>query len=161
MRKKEAYCKIIDENNIRRNPTWFFNVLIAFDQLGNALAKGNPDNTISARIGFFMHHEEGNPSNFWKLLENVVNFTFAPIDGIEHCFVAYCHDKNEVYQKVDWVSKIVLFIFVVVFCLSFLIFIIRIVAFLFPKVKYQYLRNGEIISLETINTIRKEHCVND
>ncbi|TDQ22676.1 flagellar basal body-associated FliL family protein [Tenacibaculum caenipelagi] len=108
-----------------------------------------------------MHHEEGDPSRFWKLLENVVNFTFKPIDSIEHCFVAYCHDKNEIYQKANWVSKIILFIFVVVFCISFLIVIIRVVAFLFSGVKSQYEENGIEISLKTINTLRKEHCGSD
>ncbi|WP_428741396.1 hypothetical protein [Tenacibaculum sp.] len=158
MKKKETYCRAINDKNIKRKPTWFLNILIAFDQLGNAFAKGNPDNTISARIGFFMHHEEGDPSKFWELLESVVNFTFKPIDGIEHCFVAYCHDKNEVYQKADIVSKIILFIFVVVFCVSFLIVIVRIVAFIFPGVKSQYEENGKEISLKTINILRKEHC---
>lgn len=30
---------------------WFRNVLIGIDQFGNALANGNPDETISSRIG--------------------------------------------------------------------------------------------------------------
>lgn len=30
---------------------WFWNVLLAIDQLGNALAAGDPDETISSRLG--------------------------------------------------------------------------------------------------------------
>jgi hypothetical protein len=31
--------------------TYFWNVLIAIDQLGNAVLGGNPDETISSRMG--------------------------------------------------------------------------------------------------------------
>lgn len=158
MNDKEKYCDVILEKNIKRKPSWFLNILIAFDQLGNTLAKGNPDNTISARIGYFMHSANENPTKFWKLLENVVNFTFKPIDGIEHCFVAYCHDKNEVYQEVDLFSKIVLFIFVVIFCVPWLMLIIRIIVFLFPQVKCEYKIEGDKVTLETINSLRKAYC---
>lgn len=30
---------------------WFWNTLIALDQFGNAIANGNPDETISSRLG--------------------------------------------------------------------------------------------------------------
>lgn len=30
---------------------WFWNVLIAFDQLGNAILGGDPDETLSSRLG--------------------------------------------------------------------------------------------------------------
>ncbi|MGB1042712.1 MAG: hypothetical protein ACPGU6_04905 [Tenacibaculum sp.] len=159
--KKENYCEAILEHKIQRTQSWFMNILIAFDQLGNAFAKGNPDNTISARIGYFMHHENGNPSSYWKLLENIVNFTFKPIDGIEHCFVAYCNDKNEIYQKADGFAKVILLLFVVIFTIPTLIIIIRIIAFIFPKSKCQYQLNGEKVTLNTINSLRKNYCYKD
>ena len=30
---------------------WIYNVLISFDQLGNAISGGDPDETISSRLG--------------------------------------------------------------------------------------------------------------
>lgn len=33
--------------------SYFKNILVSVDQLGNAICGGNPDNTISARVGFF------------------------------------------------------------------------------------------------------------
>jgi len=39
-----------DQADYKKMP-YAFNILIAIDQLGNAIADGNPDNTISARVG--------------------------------------------------------------------------------------------------------------
>ena len=161
MINKETYCQLIKEKNIDRKPSWFMNILIAFDQLGNTFAKGNPDNTISARIGYFMHDKNGKPTKYWKLLENVVNFTFKPLDGIEHCFVAYCYDKDETFEEGDLFAKIVLFIFVVVFSIPFLIIIVYVIAFLFPKAKNKYKMDDKKVSLKEINTFRKVHCADD
>ncbi|TYQ00330.1 hypothetical protein C7447_101942 [Tenacibaculum adriaticum] len=158
---KENYCQLISKEHIERKQSWFVNILVSLDQFGNTLAKGNPDNTISARIGYFMHNENGNPNWFWKLLENVVNFTFKPLDGIEHCFVAYCYDKDEKFEEGDLFAKIVLFIFVVVFSIPFLIIVVYIVAFLFPKAKNEYKMDHEKVSLEKINNFRKKHCASD
>lgn len=36
---------------MKRLSRWFWNVLIAIDQLGNALIGGDPDETISSRLG--------------------------------------------------------------------------------------------------------------
>lgn len=155
---KERYCNIIIENQLTKKSSWLMNVLVSFDQLGNAIAGGNPDSTISARIGYFMHNQNGNPNWYWNTLEQIVNFTFQPIDGIEHCFVAYCSDKDEYFNEGNIISKLLLAFFVIVFCIPLLIIIIRLVVLFYPKAKNNYSLNDEPISLEELNTFRKEYC---
>jgi hypothetical protein len=45
-------------NNESKPKKYFFNLLISMDQLETAIAAGNPDNTISVRIGHFAHDEK-------------------------------------------------------------------------------------------------------
>lgn len=54
-------------------------VLVAIDQLGNTIAGGNPDATISARTGYFSHVEETTFRPYWLTMERVIDFTFLPI----------------------------------------------------------------------------------
>jgi len=78
--------------------TYAKSVLIAIDQLGNALAGGNPDCTISGRIGYYSTHSKGLIKLYWLALEAVVDFTFYPFDGYDHCYQAYVKEqKNEFY----------------------------------------------------------------
>lgn len=63
---------------------WPYAVLIAIDQLGNTLAGGHPDSTISARIGYFSENV-CSVKVYWKNLERIIDFTFFPIDGPKHC----------------------------------------------------------------------------
>ena len=60
---------------------WLYSVLIAIDQLGNALAGGYADSTISARVGYNARDAAPASSNYWRLLEWVINYTFMPLDG--------------------------------------------------------------------------------
>lgn len=66
-------------------------LLIAIDLLGNAFAGGNPKVTISARVGYqsHVHAQTGNQSLFWEGCESLIDFTFKPIDGYDHCWKAY------------------------------------------------------------------------
>ncbi|GAB5466965.1 MAG: hypothetical protein Kapaf2KO_24010 [Candidatus Kapaibacteriales bacterium] len=50
------------------------NLLISFDQLGNTIAGGNPDNTISSRLGHFLEKEKtgSKASILWILLAKIV-----------------------------------------------------------------------------------------
>ena len=65
---------------------WLRNVLIAIDQLGNTIAGGNPDITISARVGYFAIHCKNSRFHFyWLCLQFVIDLTFYPLDGEGHC----------------------------------------------------------------------------
>lgn len=70
-------------------------ILISVDQLGNAIAGGNPDCTISGRIGYFQYNAKKPYIWYWHLLAFVVDSTFYPWDGHGHCKQTYHKEKDE------------------------------------------------------------------
>lgn len=101
---------------IKKMPYWL-NVLIAIDQLGNAIAGGNPDNTISGRVGFFASNlHESKIKAYWKALERIIDLTFAPLQGPGHCFNAWQTEKDEADTEVTYITRIILGVFVAVGC---------------------------------------------
>ncbi len=77
------------------------NFFVSIDQLGNVLAVGNPDNTISSRIGYYTeyHYDENSIPLKWRLFRSIINSTFFPIDGINHCKEAYHNDSGEDFYR--------------------------------------------------------------
>jgi hypothetical protein len=73
------------------------NILIGIDQLGNTIAGGNPDCTISGRIGYYANHAISVTRWYWIAMQAIVNFTFYPLDGLEHCYYAYQNEEDENY----------------------------------------------------------------
>ena len=74
-------------------------LLIAIDQLGNALLAGYADETLSARAYRSQHKKRR-----WKVLRKVIDGIFFWED--EHCFNSYLSEKNrkhfpEYYRKVN------------------------------------------------------------
>jgi hypothetical protein len=114
---------------------YFGNVLISLDQLGNTFAGGNPDNTISARIGYHTSHKK-KPSrkiSYWNFFRLIVDFTFYPVDGEGHCHHAYHNDSGEDYNTTSKDLAIVcLSIFIIP--LSILISIILYILYAIGKV---------------------------
>ncbi|WP_323846830.1 hypothetical protein [Microbulbifer magnicolonia] len=80
---------------------WMRGVLIAIDQLGNAIAGGNPDSTISARTGYFSRVEETPFRPWWLTMEKVIDFTFEPIEGPDHCYRSFRNDNEEHWEGSD------------------------------------------------------------
>ncbi len=77
---------------------YFTNLLISIDQLGNVIAGGNPDNTVSSRIGYYTQH--GKDTGWqWFVLEKIINTTFWPLDGPNHCHEAFHNDAGEEFDK--------------------------------------------------------------
>lgn len=74
-------------------------LFLSVDQFGNALAGGNSDNTISARVGYYNHHAYNSSEVpwYWKTLETIIDFTFKPVDGPGHCHEAYHNDAGEIF----------------------------------------------------------------
>lgn len=101
--------------------TWFNRVLIALDQLGNALAGGNEDCTISARLGYLYLNR---PSRWTTALMRIVDFTFKPIDGKYHCVKAYYFDREETFIKGNNLGLAVLTLFVIPVCILLYPFIL-------------------------------------
>jgi hypothetical protein len=118
-------------------PYWL-NVLVAIDQLGNAVADGNPDNTISARVGYFASNEHRNSiKGYWKTLEKVIDFAFAPIQGPGHCYNAWRAEADEIDTPGSYIARIILGIFVAAGCLIISVFI-RLAVFLNPRLGYPH-----------------------
>ncbi len=80
------------------NKTYLGRILNAVSQLGNAISGGNPDISISARIGYKSHWFGFEIPLYWKLIQKLVDFTFYPIDGEGHCQQAYWADYKEDYK---------------------------------------------------------------
>jgi hypothetical protein len=93
--------------------SYLFNLLVAVDQLFNVLAGGNPDVTISGRIGW---HCKNSESVFWHTLRMVVDNTFAPLDGEQHCYTTLLEDSDVDTLSTNVFGKIGVSIFVVVGC---------------------------------------------
>ncbi|MGY8862444.1 MAG: hypothetical protein ACKVJ2_07410 [Pseudomonadales bacterium] len=87
---------------------WFYSVLIAIDQLGNALAGGYADSTISARVGYNVRHSAPAMQNYWRLLEWVIDYSFLPLDGPDHCYQAYLAGNNTYYRDGSDLMRVIL-----------------------------------------------------
>ncbi|VAW68724.1 hypothetical protein MNBD_GAMMA10-2126 [hydrothermal vent metagenome] len=102
---------------------WIQGVLIAIDQLGNAVAGGNPDATVSARAGYFARNSTSRLRFYWKAMEAVINHTFAPIHGPNHCYNAYLADKDEKNIAGNDFMRAILCLLVIISCPPFYIFV--------------------------------------
>lgn len=84
---------------------YLHNLFVAFDQLLNTFCGGDPDLTISARIGFFANLYQWNPApgkckkSYWKIHEKMVDWAWKPLDGPRHCWEAYLADPYEDYTS--------------------------------------------------------------
>ena len=87
---------------------WLYSVLIAIDQLGNALAGGYADSTISARVGYNAHHAGPAMQNYWRLLEWVINYTFLPLDGPNHCYQSYLAGNKQHFRDGSDLMRVIL-----------------------------------------------------
>ena len=82
--------------------SYIVNFFVSIDQLGNTIAGGNPDNTISSRVGFYNKHNTipGEKAPWqWRLFQKIINLSFWPIDGKGHCHEAFHNDAGEDFDK--------------------------------------------------------------
>ena len=117
--------------------SWIRGVLIAIDQLGNAVAGGNPDATISARTGYFANVHKTRLQFYWKILEYIINCAFYPVDGPDHCYNDYLAEQANYFNEGSDFLRAVLGLIIIVFCIP-IAFITRIYVLLFPKAKFDY-----------------------
>lgn len=75
---------------------YFLNLLIAIDQLFSAIAFGDPDETISSRLGKTQRGDFG-PVWFavWWPLRLLVDLIFFPFDGWGHCRKSIEEDEGD------------------------------------------------------------------
>ena len=90
-------------------------LLNALSQLGNTVIGGNPDVSISARIGEYNYFYN---STFYRIVEKIVDFTFEPIDGKGHCRKAYLNDRYEDFTigRGSEIGAFFMVIIVLIFC---------------------------------------------
>ena len=102
---------------------WLWNVLVAIDQLGNSIAGGNPDITISARVGYFANKSPNRQFiYYWKFLELVIDFTFYPLDGPKHCLQALESDNEDGHVNGNDLMRAILGIIAVTACVIICVF---------------------------------------
>lgn len=90
--------------------------LIALDQFGNTLADGEPDCTISARVGY---HVVNKRKRYWLILRFLIDNCFYPLEGPNHCKRAYYMDMEEDFHSGSMWARAVLMIGIVTFCIPF------------------------------------------
>ena len=115
--------------------SWIKGVLIAIDQLGNAIAGGNPDATISARTGYFARERESSLWFYWKTMELIINYAFYPVDGPDHCYQSYLADKDESNTAGSDFMRAVLGLMIIVFCIPIAV-ITRIYVIFLPQARF-------------------------
>lgn len=121
---------------LKKLPYWF-NVLVAVDQLGNAIADGNPDNTISARVGYFASAEyKSKLKLYWKTLEWIIDFTFEPVQGPGHCHHAWQAEADETDTPGSYIARVILGIFVAAGCLIISLFL-QLAVLIRPQWRYK------------------------
>lgn len=110
---------------------WLRNLFLSLDQLMNTLVGGNPDLSISARVGY---HQAHSTNIWWSLLGDIIDSTFYPIDGDGHCLQAY-HADNEDYsaQSINPVAMVSLGIVIVISCVLLALPIVLISFFITKK----------------------------
>jgi hypothetical protein len=68
--------------------TYLLHVLVAGDQLINALIGGFPDETLSSAA-----YRAEAARGFWGFWRPVIDWIFKPLDGPQHCYRAYLAEK--------------------------------------------------------------------
>lgn len=79
--------------------TYIKGILIAIDQLGNALAGGNPDCTISGRVGYYQYNAVKPYRLYWRFLALIIDATFYPFDDHHHCRESYLKEVDEEFSS--------------------------------------------------------------
>ena len=100
----------------KESTSYLYRVAVAFDQLGNTFAGGEPDSSISARAGYYANTEKEQPKYlwYWKMLEQIINFAFWPVDGEDHCKRAYKRDEEN-HEEGSILAKVFLFLLTLAF----------------------------------------------
>jgi len=121
-----------------RHEGYFVNLFYYLDCVANAFSGGNHLVTVSARVGFYrkrFREADSYKQWYWRVCESIINFTFRPMDGPDHCEQArvwtleYLHrlegdHEPDIYQG-PLLFLSVLLVLIIVACI-FLIPIIRV-----------------------------------
>lgn len=93
---------------------YLLNVLTGIDQLGNAISGGDPDVTVSGRIGY---HSLKSNTRFWRMMERIVDWTFEPVDGPLHCYTTFKNDNDIDYGNHSTFSLMIMSLIAIPTCI--------------------------------------------
>jgi hypothetical protein len=96
---------------------WLHRILVGIDHLGNTIAGGNPHTSISARTGYFARVKKTPFRPWWKLMEQIIDYTFYPVDGPDHCYKSYVADTYEVHHEGSDLARGLLGILIILCCI--------------------------------------------
>ena len=85
-----------------------YKIAVGFDQWACAIANGNIDSTISATCGYYQTRNK-----FYLFLSKIIDWTFYPVDGHNHCIQAFMNDPNEKFEQG---IKPLMFLFTIIGC---------------------------------------------
>lgn len=74
----------------------FFELIENIDRFGNALCAGDYRLTVSGRVGYFAMTKA---NRYWKILEKIINNTFYPYHGRNHCLQVYKWENSKEKRK--------------------------------------------------------------
>ena len=114
--------------------SWPVAVLVAIDQLGNAIARGNPDATISARVGYFSA-KAIRGKGYWKTLEDIIDFAFFPIDGPRHCYQAW-QSEDEHFWRGSNLGRFILSLIILIVC-PVIAYVLHLIVLIIPPWRYK------------------------
>jgi hypothetical protein len=117
-----------------KSSSWIQGVLTAIDQLGNALAGGDPKATISARTGYFANVHKNRFRPYWKTMEVIIDFAFCPVDGPKHCYESYLLDADRKHEVGSDFFRGLLGLIIIVAC-SFIAICTRLYVMCVPSAK--------------------------
>jgi len=89
-------------------------LLLNIDRVGNALCAGHYTLTISGRVGYFASTKG---SSYWNMLQRIIDKTFLPLEGKEHCWKAYQWERSTKYRRGNDVALALLSVVVFIACL--------------------------------------------
>lgn len=89
------------------------NLSHALSQVGNSLCGGNANISISGQIGSNITRI----SKYWRFLKKMVDFTFFPLDGNNHCLKAWEKQNHEKHKRINFLGRVIMFIIVFFSCL--------------------------------------------
>ncbi len=115
--------------------SWPVAILIAIDQFGNAIARGYPDATISARVGYFSEYAN-HARTYWQALEKIIDIAFKPVDGEGHCKQAMLADVNKRYRHGSDIGRAILGVFIIIIC-PIIAIVLRIFVLFYRPWRYQ------------------------
>lgn len=78
---------------------WTYHVLIAIDQLANAITGGGADETLSSRTYRRAILTQSKPKKRWRVLYRVINWLFR---DPHHCETAYHSELNRKQYPKDF-----------------------------------------------------------